>query len=88
MRIYNEKNQDEKVKIENTKFEEKLNGAKSSVQRDKQIKKQSKGIADLRARSHETKLSTCENELKKGLSLGLVVHAFRTSTQETEKANL
>lgn len=49
----------------------KWNRAMSGVQGDKQINKivTLNGIRDLRARSHPTKLPTCEKEIKKTLRI-------------------
>lgn len=71
-KIYNGKEQDEQVKIQNMQIEEKggirkWNGAKACVQGDKQVKEKPdvKESGDLGARTDQAKLLTCEKELKK-----------------------
>ena len=88
MKIYNEKEQAQQIKIQNVQIEKrgtrKWNRAKSCVQGDKQIKKWNKGSGDLRARSHPAKFPTCEKELKKNLEPSVVVHAFIPRTDKAE----
>lgn len=75
MDIYNEKEQAEQGKIQNTQFEEKRStmnyiGTKYSVQGDTKFKEKSdaqwaKESGDFRVRTHSSKLPTCGKELKK-----------------------
>ena len=76
IKIYNEKEQAEQIKIQNVQIEKrstrKWDRAKSCVQGDKQIKKWNKGSGDLRARYHHPgKFPTCEKKLKESLELGV-----------------
>ena len=61
-----------------------MNEGKYCDQRDKQIKKWTIGIGDLRARSHPDKFPICGKELKKSLEPLVVVLAFNPSPQKAE----
>ena len=75
MDIYNEKEQAEQGKIQNTQFEEKRStmnyiGTKYGVQGDTKFKEKpnaqwDKESGDFRVRPHSSKLLICGNELKK-----------------------
>ena len=79
VKIYNEKDQ-----AEEKRSNRKLNEGKYCDQRDKQIKKWTKGNGDLRARSHPDKFPICGKELKKSLESSVIVLAFNPSPQKAD----
>ena len=76
-----------KEKIQNVQFEEKRSTRKCKQIKEKPDAKWDSTSGDLRTRLHPAKLMTCENEFKKhereflkSLEMGVVVHAFNSST--------